>query len=119
MNVGALATKSLLCHEERLKGVVVKPQGDFWVWGLCLAGLCHPATCHSVILQTLCIPSLSQACITCRNTPVDKTQNFLMKLTASKESRGWALVSHACNPSYSGDRDQEDHDSKPAQTNSS
>jgi hypothetical protein len=25
----------------------------------------------------------------------------------------WALVAHACNPSYSGDRDQEDWGSKP------
>jgi hypothetical protein len=25
-----------------------------------------------------------------------------------------ALVAHACNPSYSGDSDQEDHSSKPA-----
>jgi hypothetical protein len=30
----------------------------------------------------------------------------------------WALVAHACNPSYSGSRDQEDHSSKPAQANS-
>jgi hypothetical protein len=29
------------------------------------------------------------------------------------------LVAHACNPSYSGGRDQEDHGSKPAQENSS
>jgi hypothetical protein len=28
-------------------------------------------------------------------------------------------VAHACNPSYSGDRDQEDHGLKPAQANSS
>jgi hypothetical protein len=28
-------------------------------------------------------------------------------------------VAHACNPSYSGDRDQEDHGSNPAQANSS
>jgi hypothetical protein len=27
-------------------------------------------------------------------------------------------VAHACNPSYSGGRDQEDHSSKPAQANS-
>jgi hypothetical protein len=30
-----------------------------------------------------------------------------------------APVAHACNPSYSGDRNQEDHGSKPAQANSS
>jgi hypothetical protein len=29
-----------------------------------------------------------------------------------------ALVAHACNPSYSGGRDQEDHSSKLAQANS-
>jgi hypothetical protein len=28
-------------------------------------------------------------------------------------------VAHACNPSYSGGRDQEDHGSKPARANSS
>jgi hypothetical protein len=28
-------------------------------------------------------------------------------------------VAHACHPSYSGGRDQEDQDSKPAPTNSS
>jgi hypothetical protein len=30
-----------------------------------------------------------------------------------------ALVAHACNPSYSGGRGQEDHSSKPAWANSS
>jgi hypothetical protein len=35
-----------------------------------------------------------------------------------KQSWGWALVAHACNPSYSGGRDQEDHDSKSALANS-
>jgi hypothetical protein len=29
----------------------------------------------------------------------------------------WALVAHACNPSYSGGRNQEDRGSKPAQAN--
>jgi hypothetical protein len=32
---------------------------------------------------------------------------------------GQALVAHACNPSYSVGRDQEDHSLKPAQANSS
>jgi hypothetical protein len=31
---------------------------------------------------------------------------------------GWVLVAHACNPSYSGGRGQEDHGSKSAQANS-
>jgi hypothetical protein len=30
----------------------------------------------------------------------------------------WAPVAHACNPSYLGDRDQEDQGSKPVQENS-
>jgi hypothetical protein len=30
----------------------------------------------------------------------------------------WVLVAHTCNPSYSGGRDQENLDSKPAQANS-
>jgi hypothetical protein len=33
--------------------------------------------------------------------------------------RSQVLVAHACNPSYSGGRDKEDHGSKPAQANSS
>jgi hypothetical protein len=36
-----------------------------------------------------------------------------------KEERSWALVAHACNPSYSGSRDQEDHVLKPAWESSS
>jgi hypothetical protein len=31
----------------------------------------------------------------------------------------WVPVAQACNPSYSGGRDQEDHGLKPAQVNSS
>jgi hypothetical protein len=31
---------------------------------------------------------------------------------------GWAPVPHACNPSYSGDSEQEDRSSKPARANS-
>jgi hypothetical protein len=30
----------------------------------------------------------------------------------------WVLGAHPCNPSYSGDRDQENHGSKPARANS-
>jgi hypothetical protein len=32
---------------------------------------------------------------------------------------GWVSESHACNPSYSGGRDQEDRGLKPAQANCS
>jgi hypothetical protein len=33
--------------------------------------------------------------------------------------RSQVLVAHACNPSYSGGRDKDDHGSRPAQANSS
>jgi hypothetical protein len=36
-----------------------------------------------------------------------------------KKVNGRALVAHACNPSYSGDRDQEDHGLTLAWANSS
>jgi hypothetical protein len=36
-----------------------------------------------------------------------------------KEVRGWVLVAHACNPGYSGSREQEDCGLKPAGTKSS
>jgi hypothetical protein len=35
-----------------------------------------------------------------------------------KSTVGWAPMAHACNPSYSGRREQEDHSSKPAWANS-
>jgi hypothetical protein len=38
---------------------------------------------------------------------------------AIKELSCWAPVAHACNPSYLGGRDQDDHGWKPAQANSS
>jgi hypothetical protein len=36
----------------------------------------------------------------------------------TKEKGSQALMAHACNPSYSGGRDQDDQGSKPAQANS-
>jgi hypothetical protein len=47
----------------------------------------------------------------------DKRENLYM--APFKNSLGRALVAHACNPSYSGGRDQEDCGSKPAWENSS
>jgi hypothetical protein len=35
-------------------------------------------------------------------------------LKYQKEFQSQALVAHACNPSYSGGKDQEDRSSKPA-----
>jgi hypothetical protein len=43
--------------------------------------------------------------------------NFEKKKVKKKKSQ--VLVAHACNPSYSGSRDQEDRGLKPAQANSS
>jgi hypothetical protein len=36
-----------------------------------------------------------------------------------KAKNSWAPVVHACNPSYSGKRDQEDRSLKPARANTS
>jgi hypothetical protein len=41
-----------------------------------------------------------------------------MILYVKKKNLSEVLVAHACNPSYSGSREQEDHGSKPAQANS-
>jgi hypothetical protein len=46
-----------------------------------------------------------------------KPQNH--KKIKIKKNNSWALVAHACDPSYSGGRDQEDCCSKPAWANSS
>jgi hypothetical protein len=39
-------------------------------------------------------------------------QGFKQKKVFQKDPFSWAPVSHACNPSYSGSRDQEDQGSK-------
>jgi hypothetical protein len=39
---------------------------------------------------------------------------YFTSLSPSEITGSWGLVSHACNPSYSGGRDEEDHGSKPA-----
>jgi hypothetical protein len=35
-----------------------------------------------------------------------------------KDILGWVPVAHMCNPSYSGERDEEDNSLKPARANS-
>jgi hypothetical protein len=54
----------------------------------------------------------------------DKNSIIIVKVEREKEE--WRLVTfstqlvtHACNPSYSGGRDQKDHGSEPAWANSS
>jgi hypothetical protein len=44
--------------------------------------------------------------------------HYLAEKTEKKHKPSQAPVAHACNPSYSGDRDQEDLSSKPARANS-
>jgi hypothetical protein len=41
-----------------------------------------------------------------------------MEICQQETLTSQAAVAHSCNPSYSGDRDQEDHGSKPAPANS-
>jgi hypothetical protein len=49
-----------------------------------------------------------------------KDKTLIKKFNLSKKKK-WSqvLVAHACNPSYSGGKDQEDCGSKPAWANSS
>jgi hypothetical protein len=53
----------------------------------------------------------------------EQQQNMKMTtaehITTNSYQHSQAPVAHACNPSYSGGRDQEDLGSKPAQENSS
>jgi hypothetical protein len=52
-----------------------------------------------------------------RNNRIDKSSKqkcevaILMCSVCSGRWTSWVLVAHACNPSYSGGRDQEDHGS--------
>jgi hypothetical protein len=51
---------------------------------------------------------------------IEVNRNLQKKKKIDKELRSkcsWAEVVHACNPSYSGGRDHEDLDTKPAQAN--
>jgi hypothetical protein len=55
-----------------------------------------------------------------RNTHFAKTYLKISIFTNTlKNAFCWALVAHACNPSYSGGRDQKDCGSKPAWANNS
>jgi hypothetical protein len=50
----------------------------------------------------------------------DQENTMIVNIYASKiNTPSQALVAHTCNPSYSGGREQEDHDLKPAWANSS
>jgi hypothetical protein len=44
---------------------------------------------------------------------------FYVVFIELRQQKSQALMAHACDPSYSGGRDQEDHSSMPSQTNSS
>jgi hypothetical protein len=46
------------------------------------------------------------------------TLKYMQVKTNTKTKQSWALVAHACNPNYSGVRNQEDPSLKPAQANS-
>jgi hypothetical protein len=53
------------------------------------------------------------------NGQFSKTWCLVVKVTYLKYVKQLGTVAHACNPSYSGDKAQEDQGSKTAQTNSS
>jgi hypothetical protein len=49
---------------------------------------------------------------------VEVVEHLPSKCEALSSNPGWVPVAQACNPTYSGGRDQEDQDSKPALENS-
>jgi hypothetical protein len=71
---------------------------------------------------SLPIPTLSNgmtaAEITASKTNSENTKepppNDSFCISSGTPKTSWATVAHACNPSYSGGRDQEDHNLKPA-----
>jgi hypothetical protein len=58
------------------------------------------------------IPAMQRS--TNRETPVQASLGIKRDPASKITNASWAPVAHACNPSYSGDRDQEDCSSKPA-----
>jgi hypothetical protein len=50
--------------------------------------------------------------------PCHSPQDLCVDNPRKNGKRYQVLVPHACNPSYSGDRDQKDRNSKPTQANS-
>jgi hypothetical protein len=52
-------------------------------------------------------------------TVMTEEWNLIIKVAICfKKNKSWVLVAHACNPSYTRGRNQEDQGSKPAQANS-
>jgi hypothetical protein len=50
---------------------------------------------------------------------LSKHKNLSSNPESTKKKKKPVLAAHTCNPSYSGGRDQEDHDLKPDWANSS
>jgi hypothetical protein len=59
------------------------------------------------------VERLPRKCETPSSNPIPPKTTKIMRQCI------WVLVAHAWNPSYSGGRDQEDHNSEPAWANSS
>jgi hypothetical protein len=94
----------------------VRPSGRFWVTG----GMPSEGTPVSLFLLLF----QSRRWDGWAFSTISSCHNVLPHHRPKSNGRNWprtsrALVAHTCNPSYSGNRDQEDHGSKPAQANSS
>jgi hypothetical protein len=100
----------------------VEPEGELdrdltrWLPSLSLLGLLAPLPCGHFILQN---PRTSCQGVPIFLLPLPPPAHFFVKFLCPERQDSQALVAHACNPSYSGARDQKDHSSKPAQANSS
>jgi hypothetical protein len=67
-----------------------------------------PTPVHVFLLAN---KNISRKSIHCKNIQQLPKETTLLKLQ-QKSTTGQALVTHACNPSYLGGRDQEDQDSR-------
>jgi hypothetical protein len=112
----------LYSHIAGVTGCAAIPSFYEWRWG---PANILPKLASNHNPPDLCLPSsqdyrrepLCSACITFISRKGHFYKPFLQWFI--KISLSWALVVHACNPSYSGGRGQEDRGSKSAQVNSS
>jgi hypothetical protein len=67
---------------------------------------------HWRITSTTCCKNMKEGDVTLQGRSESQATS------SRKGTDSWALLAHACNPSYSGGRDQEDWGSKPVPVNS-
>jgi hypothetical protein len=87
---------------------------DFFLSWIVLLVLYLKTNSQLRMVTHICNPSTQEA--EAERSQVQGQPKLYRELVKNQNS--WALLAHACNPSYSGGRDQEDQGSKPAWANS-